>query len=287
MLYLNGRWVERDQATVSVEDRGFMFADGVYEVIRYCNGRAVALDAHLQRLRDSLEGLRIDPRMDPADLGPISDEALRRNNLTDAMVYWQVTRGAAPRNHRFPAPDTPPTVLVMAKDCAPLDPPAAPTPCLTTVTAPDIRWGRCAIKSISLLPNVLAAQAAAEAGCDEAIMIADGIVTEGAARTIAIVKAGVIMTHPLTDAILPSITRQIVLDLARRNDIPVDETYFPPDQLFEADEVLALGTTTDVAAVTTIDDRQVADGQPGPVATRLSGLYRQYVAQQCGIDVDP
>ena len=284
LVYLNGDWIDRQDATISVLDRGFIFADGVYEVVRYCNGQPVAMPEHVIRMRNSLQALRIDLPIDIDDLAEISNQAVARNNLTDAAAYWQITRGPAPRKHKFPPPDTPPTIFVMADPAEPLilD---APTPCLTAVTVPDVRWHKCAIKSISLLPNILAAQAAVDADCDEAIMIRDNIVTEGSARTIAIVKNDILRTHPLGDEILSSITRQVTLELAREAGITVDETRFPPDQLFDADEVLALGTTTDVAAVTHIDTEPINAGQPGLMAQRLSTLYRQYAAAQCGIPI--
>jgi D-alanine transaminase len=267
---------------VPVEDRGFMFADGVYEVVRYYNGRALAMDEHIQRLRYSLDRLRIDHPAELADLPGISDQLLDRNRLTDASVYWQVTRGVARRAHPFPRPAVRPTVLAMAYAEKPIDltrPPVA----MRAISHPDIRWPLCSIKSVSLLGNVLARQAAADHDAHEAVMLNGRIVTEGTARTIVAVYDGKLRTHPLDGRILGSITRQIVLDSARAAGIAVNENYFDLKTLFGSDEVLAVGTTTEVASIIELDGRQIGDGKPGPMADRLLEMYRRHVREQCDL----
>ena len=288
IVYLNGRWLPEEEATIGVQDRGFLFADGVYEVVRYYNGRPLAMDAHVRRMHESLGRVRIGLPGDHPPLDRLSDELVRRNGLEDAAAYWQVTRGVAPRRHPFPPPGTPPTVLMIAYPARPLDS-AAGTPALQAITRPDVRWHHCSIKSIALLPNVLDAQAAAEAGCQAAILIRgvrDGVggdvVSEGASRSIFIVENGELVTHPLDGRILGSITRRIVIELAEEAGIPVRETYYDPGRLFEADEVIAVGSTSEVAAVTHVDGRKIGSGAAGPIAAQLFELYKQRVADHCG-----
>ncbi len=282
IVYLNGRWLEKSDAMVPVEDRGFMFADGVYEVVRYYQGRPLAMGEHLERLCYSLDRLRIDRPGDLTDLPAISDQLIQRNGLTDASVYWQVTRGVARRAHPFPCPAVRPTVLAMAYAEKPIDL-AGPPVALRAISHPDIRWPLCSIKSISLLGNVLARQAAVDHDAHEAVMLNGQIVTEGTARTIVGVYDGKLRTHPLDGRILGSITRQIVLDSARAAGIPVNENYFDLKTLFASDEVLAVGTTTEVASITQLDGRCIGDGKPGPMAKRLLKMYRQSVREQCGL----
>ncbi|MBI1371152.1 MAG: D-amino acid aminotransferase [Phycisphaera sp.] len=281
IVYLNGQYISRENATVSVEDRGFMFADGVYEVVRFYNGHALAMRRHLDRLRHSLDAVRIDLPDDVA-FDAISAELVRRNKTPDASVYWQVTRGAAPRHHRFPDPPVSPTTLAIAYPAPPFER-DAPVRTLKAITRPDVRWRRCAIKSVSLLPNILDSQAAADVGCDEAILIRDGVVTEGTARSVFIAEAGVLYTHPLTDDILDSITRRIVVELAMREGLTVVEEQFPIERLMNADEVIALGTTTEVASIIEVDGHPVGGGAAGRIAQRLFTLFRDFIVEACDI----
>jgi D-alanine transaminase len=189
------------------------------------------------------------------------------------MVYFQVTRGAAPRTHQFPAAGTPPTVFASA---APLLPPdALRARGAAVVTRPDERWARCEIKSVNLLPNVLAKQAAAEAGAFEAVFVRDGVVTEGAQTTAFAVLGGELRTHPLTPRILPGVTRAVVLELARELGIPAREAAFTVDELARAEEVMVASTTADVMPVTQVDGRRVGDGAPGPVARALAAAFAE------------
>lgn len=284
LVYLNGQWLPSDKATVSVEDRGFMFGDGIYEVVRYYNQRPIAMAEHAQRLERNLAAIRIELPADHPGFDQLSDELLRRNNMPDAAVYWQVTRGAAPRKHPFPPAGTKPTVLVMAYP-APAFVHDAPTPVLRAITRPDIRWQRCSIKAITLLPNVLDTQAAVDQGCHEAVLVRDdGTVTEGTARSIYIAEKDVLYTHPLDGRILDSITRSIFNRLAAEAGCEVREEYFTSERLHSADEIIAVGTTTEVASILELDGRAVGDGKPGPIATQMFKAFRHWVAQQCCIE---
>lgn len=281
-VYLNGQFLPFEQAHVSVRDRGFLFADGVYEVVRYYNGRPVAMAAHLERLKFSLGRIKLARPADSMPFDQISDELIARNGLPDSSVYWQVTRGTAARTHAFPSPPVPPTVVAMVQAEPALsdhDEPKA----LEAITHDDLRWTQCAIKSVSLLANVLARQAAVEAGRDEAVLLRGCTVTEGTARSIFIAERGKLVTHPLDGSILGSITREIAIDLAHQFGLPVVEEQFEVDRLLGADEVITVGTTTEIAAIVRVDERVIADGRPGPMVRQLCAGYRQMVRRECAI----
>ncbi len=282
IVYLNGQWLPLSDATISIEDRGFMFGDGVYEVVRCYNGRPIAMADHVQRLRHSLEAIRIRFDGEIPDFAALSDEVLKRNNMPDAALYWQVTRGVAHRKHPFPSPTVPPTVLVMAYPATPFvhD---APTPVLKAITRPDVRWHMCHIKAITLLANVLDTQAAVDEGCQESVLIRDGIVTEGTARSIYLAKGKTLYTHPLDGRILDSITRRIFNRLAPEAGLTVREEYVKEQMLSEADEIIAVGTTTEVASVTELDGRPISGGKAGPIATDMFRRFRSWVARECGV----
>jgi D-alanine transaminase len=280
---INGRWVTREEAAIPIEDRGLVFADGVYEVTQYYNRAPVAFDRHLRRLERSLREIRIDPPLPLEHLRDISRELVERNEYTNASVYWQISRGVAQRNHPFPVPAPAATYFLMAYEAALFDPSMRP-PKMRVITAPDERWGRCDIKSIMLLPNVLARQAATEAGCDETILIREGIVMEGTAKAVAIVQQGTLVFPPLDNRILPSITREIVLEDASADGIPTREAYFDRAALLAADEVLVLSTTTPIGAVVEVDGEPIGGGEPGPIGERLLRLYAARVARECHLD---
>jgi D-alanine transaminase len=280
VVYLNGRYVAKSSACLCVEDRGALFADGVYEVVRYYAGRPFELDRHLDRLRRSLAGIRLALPDAVASLRQISDTVVKRNGLTDAKVYWQVTRGAAPRAHVFPM-DAEPSVLVMAYPAEPIDEAPSEPAALGATLHPDRRWADCWIKSLMLLPNVLARQAAEEQGAQEAILHAGNRVTEGSATSVMMVEDGAVWTHPLDGAILGSITREVLLECAEALDIPAHESSFTVQTMRTADEVLLCGTTTHVAAVTHIDEAPVGDARPGPVARQLHAALMERVDAQC------
>lgn len=276
-VYLNGVYGDASAATISVDDRGFLFADGVYEVMRVYPRGIFLGDAHVARMRAGLAALHID--ITPADsLLEISERLLEANQLRgrDATIYAQVTRGAAPRKHAFPAADTPPTVYVAARPFK-QHPDSYFSEGCTAITVPDTRWSRCDIKTIALLPNVLANQAAHAAGAFEALYVRDGIVIEGSHSNLFAVLDGTLITYPSCNYILSGITRNFVIELARELQIPVRETGLLWEQLYRADELFLSGTTTEVMPIAAVDERQVGGGRPGPVTRRLMEAFRQQI----------
>jgi len=277
-VYLNGNFVPAGAATVPVHDRGFLFGDGVYEVIRSYGGRLFAGPAHLRRLEHGLAALQISlPQF--AELPAIAASLLQKNGLqqADAMLYFQVTRGAAvPRRHYFPPPDTPPTVYIAAHAFTPA--PALLESGVAAITLPDFRWARCDLKTINLLPNVLANQQAHAAGADEAIFIHDGMATEASHSNFFAVFHGRIMTHPCTPRILPGITRAVVLELCRQMNLLAEETPPAAAMLPQADELFLTRTSGEVVPVIRLDDKVIAAGRPGPLTRRLQKAFAEYVA---------
>ena len=272
LVYLNGEYVPRERALVPVDDRGFLFGDGIYEVTRAVRGRLFEPERHARRLRRGVDGLRIAlPAGAEDELVTVAGRLLAENGLTDgeATVYVQVTRGAvAPRTHQFPPAGTPLTVYAGASRFTPPD--AARGRGVGVVTHPDIRWGRCDLKTVNLLPNVLAKQAAVDAGAFEGVFVRDGVVTEGAQTTAFAVIDGAVRTHPLSERILPSVTRAVVLELAAELGIPAREDAFTLDELRgRASEAFVASTTADVMPVVSVDGAPIGGGAPGPVARAL------------------
>jgi D-alanine transaminase len=285
IVYLNGSFVPHSEAKISVDDRGFVFADGIYEVIRAYDGRLFLPDEHMRRMRTGLASLRIDAR--PADiLLSVAERLLDENELGsgDATVYMQVTRGAAPRKHAFPPADVPPTVFAIAKAFA-QHPVAFFERGVPVITVPDTRWSRCDIKSISLLPNVLANQQAKERGAFEAVFVKDGTLIEGSHSNLFGVVDGELRTYPECNYILGGITRTLLLDIARELRIPVREAPIFSEQLGRVEELFLSGTTTEVMPVTTLDDQPIAGGVPGPITLRLMNAFRELVstAERAGV----
>ncbi|MCI0434142.1 MAG: aminotransferase class IV [Gemmatimonadetes bacterium] len=277
IVYLNGGFVDHAEARVSVDDRGFLFADGLYEVIRAYDGRLFLPGPHLDRLRRGLEAIRLESRA-PDSLIDVSNRLLVENGLIadDAIVYIQITRGAAPRRHSFPAAGTAPTVYVAVR---PYPRPGADAyeNGESAISVPDNRWGRCDIKSIGLLPNVLANQRAKEAGAFEALFVRDGVLIEGSHSNLAAVIGGEVVTYPECNYILGGITRDCVLDLARRSGIAVREGPIFIDRFDDIEELFLTGTTTEVMPLTRLDGRPVGDGRVGPIARRLQHAYIESV----------
>ena len=275
LVYLNGEYLPRERALVPVDDRGFLFGDGVYEVTRALDGRVVDHDRHARRLARNLAELAIAPAgLDAASLREIAERVLAESGLGEghATVYLQVTRGSAPRTHHYPDPrHVPPTVYVSASRFTPLD--AARATGVAVITVPDLRWGRCDIKSINLLPNVMAKQAAVAAGAHEAVFVRDDVVTEGGATNVFAVVDGVVRTHPQSTAVLPGITREIALELAHALGAPVREEALGVDELPASDELFLTSTTNDVMPVVTVDGRTVGDGAPGPLTRRIAEAF--------------
>lgn len=274
VLYLNDEYVAAGDAVVSVDDRGFLLADGCYEVTLVADGTPVVLDRHLARLQRGLDALRI--AFEASTLEPVHDELIDRNDLGTglASVYVQVTRGAAPRTHAFPDPPVAPTVLARAQAIAgPSDEMLVDG--TTAITAPDERWGRVDIKTIGLLPNVLAQQAAVDAGADDVILHRDGLVTEGSHTNVYGVIDGAVTTAPADHRILGGVTRSVVLELAAAADVRVHERDWTLDELAGADEVFMSSTTAGIRPIVTIDGRPVGDGRRGPVTRLLQARYAE------------
>ncbi|MFL6714446.1 MAG: D-amino acid aminotransferase [Sulfurifustis sp.] len=274
LVYLNGEFVPPERALVSAFDRGFIFADGVYEVIPVFARRLFRLPHHLARLDRSLHEIRLRNPLAAEEWSKIFARLVQACDASDQSIYLQVTRGVAPRDHAFPAQVTP-TVFAFAQ---PLKLPAAEVieRGVVAVTASDNRWLRCDIKAIALLPNALLRQQAIERGAVEAILTREGLVTEGAATNVFVVRAGVLYTPPTGPFILPGITRDLVLELARANGIDAREEPVAEAALFEADEIWLTSSMREISAVTRLNDRPVGGGKPGPLYTRLLALYRAY-----------
>lgn len=269
IAYVNGEWVPLDQARVSVLDRGFLFADGIYEVWAVLEGRLTDSASHIARLERSAREIALPL---PLGIAGIVAEAVERNALSSGLVYLQVTRGVAERDFPFPAA-VEPTLVVFTQRKDILNAPAAGIG-IKVKTVPDLRWARRDIKSIALLAQVLAKQAAAEAGCQEAWLVQDGFVTEGASSTAFIVKAeGVLVTRPNSTDILPGCTRQSVLALAEEAGLVVEERPFSVEEAADACEAFITSASNFVLAVVEIDGRKLGTGTPGPIARRLREIY--------------
>ena len=280
IVYLNGEFCPRAEARVSVEDRAFVFGDGVYEVLRAINGRLFATRFHNDRLRRSLDGIRISlEESDSAErFAEIGSQLLRENGLMrgEATVYMQVSRGVATRLHNFPSPPVVPTVYISVAAFKPYSDLAKTG--ATAISHPDLRWGRCDLKTLNLLPNVLAAQAAKERGAFEAMLIRDGVVTEGAKTNFFGVVNGSLRTHPCDNHILPGITRSVLHDLAMALDIALDETPIKESEIPHLTELFLTGTTTDVMPVVKLDDRAVGNGKTGELTRRLQKVLAESLA---------
>lgn len=281
VAYVNGRYVPHGQAHVHIEDRGYQFADGVYEVLAVRGGVLVDLEAHNDRLERSLRELRIAMPMSRAALTQVMRETVRRNRVINGIIYLQVTRGVARRDHPFPKTPVPPALVITARNTNPPSK-AQIEDGVAVKTMPDIRWERCDIKSVALLPNVLAKQAARESGAYEAWMVDEqGDVTEGGSTNAWIVdKEGNLVTRPLSPGILSGITRLMVIELARKDGIPVVERAFSVAEAKQAREAMLSSTTAFVTPIVRIDETTVANGKPGSTARRLRELYEAHVAGQ-------
>lgn len=273
-VYLNGEWLPPEEAKISVFDRGFIFGDGVYEVIPAYGGRLFRFKQHLERLDRSLADIGMRNPLAAGEWRPVLERLVQEGGSDDQSVYLQVTRGPAPRDHAFPR-QVIPTVFAYAQ------PIRYPSPALlqtgiTAVTTTDIRWQRCDIKTTALLANVLLRQLAVDQDAGEAVLLRDGYLTEGAVSNIFVVRAGVLLTPPNGRFILPGITRDFVLELARAHGIPCEEAPISEAQLRGADEVWISSSTREVLPITRLDGRPIGDGRPGPLVERMRALYRDY-----------
>ncbi len=274
IVFLNGSFLPIEDAKVPFMDRGFLFGDGVYEGVGMLDGRLIDNEAHLERLERSLSEIRIANPYTRAEWTSFEEEIARRNGMTEGFIYFQVTRGVAERDFFFPE-NASPTVAMFTQAKPIANAPAAATG-IAVVTVPDLRWERRDIKSISLLAQVLAKQAAKEAGAQEAWLVEEGFVTEGGSSSAFIVtKAGSIVVRPLSHAILPGITRRSLLRLSQEDGIVLEERRFTVEEAYEAAEAFLTSASNFVLPVVSIDGRPIADGRPGPVTRRLRELYLQ------------
>ncbi|MEM7100122.1 MAG: aminotransferase class IV [Pseudomonadota bacterium] len=279
LVYLNGKWCAPKEAMVNVGDRGFLFGDAVYEAAPAYSGRFLRLDLHMARLRRGLTALRIGADVDAIER--LHGEILELNQLEEvawSMVYTQITRGVAPRSHAFPDPDVAPTVYLFAKSLT--------KPSLqrwlqgyAAVTFADLRWRRADLKTTMLLGNVLAQQAAVDAGVDDVIMISDGMALEGSHANLFVVQDGVLFTPALDRRVLPGVTRVIVIELAERLGLQVVEEAVSETALRQADEVFLCGTTTEIRPLITLDNQPVGNGQVGRVTAQLYEAFQQMLEE--------
>src|SRR5579875_551458 len=279
-VIVNGNFVDRSEAKVDIEDRGYQFGDGVYEVIRVYNGKMFTLAEHLQRFAKSLDSIGISHAYTEQRLTMMLQELIERNSLKTGIIYMQMTRGVAPRNHAYPAGDVQPTFVAYTKE---MERPVENLKSgVKAILTEDIRWLRCDIKSLSLLGNIIAKQKAVLSGCYEAIQYRGQAVTEGSSSNILIVNKHVVITHPSDQRILKGITKEVILQLCRTNQITVEERVFTLDELADADEVFLTSTTGEVMPIIEIDGRKVKDGVPGSVTRKLQELFSKEIEKQCG-----
>ncbi len=280
-IYLNGQYMPIEEAKISVLDRGFIFGDGVYEVIPVYSRKAFRLPEHLRRLQHSLDGIKLSNPHSDSEWTTVINELVARNSAQDQYLYLHITRGAAKRDHAFPKPPVTPTVFMMS---SPLLPPPAELlqSGIACITAPDNRWLRCDIKAIALLPNVLLRQMAVDAGCAETILIrpasiaGDEFMTEGAASNIFVVKGGTLLAPPKDNLMLPGITYDVVLEIAAANGIPHEVRRVMKEEVFAADELLLTSSTKEVLPITLLDGKPVGSGKPGAMFARLHALYQGF-----------
>ncbi len=273
-VYLNGEFLPPADAKISVFDRGFIFGDGIYEVIPIYGGRPFRLPQHLARLDQSLAAVRLRNPLTGAEWEKIFQRLVANNGGGDQAVYLQVTRGVAPRDHAFPK-GIAPTVFAYAQQLT-YPTPEAVAKGAAAVTRSDIRWLRCDIKATALLANAMLRQEAIDDGAAEAILVRDGLMMEGAASNIFVVHKGRVVTPPKGPFILPGITRDLVLELARAHGVPCAEEPVPESALHHADEIWLTSSMREIMPITRLDNRPVADGKPGPVHTKMLALYKDY-----------
>lgn len=276
IFFLNGAYLPREEARISPEDRGFLFGDAIYEVVRFSASRPFHLPEHLERMREGLAAVRIDA--DPAFFPDVASRLLAANGLErdDAIVYVQVSRGAAPRSHGFPPRGTPPTIFAFARRSDPVPEAGGGR----AILVPDDRWSRCDIKTVMLLPNVLAYQRARDAGADDAILVRDGHAMEGTKANLFAVIDGVLRTAPNGPWILPGVTRGAALEAARGLGVRVEERAFTVEEMFAADEIFLASTTLWTYPIVEIDGRPIGSGQPGVLAPKIrAALYREFTGE--------
>ena len=278
-VYLDGEFMPATNATISPLDRGFIFGDGIYEVVPVFSGRPFRLAHHLRRLRNSLAAIGINSPMGDTDWHRVLQRLVDDNGAGDQYIYLQITRGIAPRNHVFPV-DTKPTVFAYAQATVYAEP-TATVEGVSAIITEDIRWQRCDIKSTSLLAAVMLRQQAAEKGSAEALLVRNGVITEGAATNVFMVLGSDLVTPPTGPYILSGITRELILELANRHDIPTTVRDIKEQELAAASEIWIASSTQEIKPVTHVDGSPVGNGTPGPVFTRLQALYQEYKRAFC------
>lgn len=281
IVYLNGEYLQEDEAKISIFDRGFVFGDGVYEVVPILNGKLIDKEPFIERFTRSLRELDLAWPMDIDAYLAMFDALIAKNNITQGGVYTQVTRGVAPRDFAFPK-DTPPTCMafVFAKEI--INAPMAASG-VKVVSVNDIRWKRRDIKSIALLGQCMAKQEATQKGAYEGWMVENGFVTEGTASSAYIVKDGKIITRPLSNAILPGIRRKILLEFAKKYNVPVEQRAFSLAEALEADEAFMSSATTFVLPIIEIDGVQIGDGKPGEMTQKMRAMYVESAKLEAGM----
>ena len=272
LAYVNGTLSAIESARVPIEDRGYQFGDAVYEFIASYNGTLFCLEEHLDRLERSLRGLEFPP-MSRDGIRKAILMLFEKASISRAGIYIQISRGAAPRNHLFPKSTSPQVVMTIRE--VEEKPAELRKNGAAAITVEDFRWGRCDLKTVQLLPNVLAKQKAIDAGAFDAIFISEGIVREATSSNFSIVSGGGIITHPLNRNILPGITRMVIIDLCKELKIPVHERFFATEELFRADEAFLTGTVTEVLPIVQVDRRRIGEGRVGPVTQRLYEALRE------------
>ncbi|MBZ0104825.1 MAG: D-amino acid aminotransferase [Sulfuricella denitrificans] len=276
MVYLNGQFLPLEEARIPVLDRGFIFGDGVYEVIPVYSHHPFRLQDHLKRLQHSLDGIRLANPYKDAEWDALVKELIACNEGEDQYLYLHITRGVARRDHAFPK-NTPPTVFMMSSPLLPPDPTLRQNG-VAAITATDNRWLRCDIKAISLLPNVLLRQQAVDAGTAETLMLRDGFLSEGSASNIFVVKDSILLAPPKGPLMLPGITYDVVLELAAANGVMFHVEPVPECTLRSADEIWLTSSTREILPITHLDGQAVGSGAPGPLYRKLDRLYQDYKA---------
>ena len=279
IVYLNGQFLARNEAKLSVDERGFFFGDGVYEVTRVVRGRLFEWDRHARRLARGLKELRIDAGLDLDTIRSLQERLVRENNILEGQgtVYLQITRGAAPRTHHFPPAGTPATVFLSASSFTPASELRSRGVAVTTY--PDYRWSRCDLKTVNLLPAVMAKQFASDNDAFESIFVREAVITEGSHTNVFGVIGGQVRTYPNSNYILPGVTRDVVIELAHELGVPLSETPIYRHEIAALEECFLTGTTSDVMPVVAIDGKPVGNGKPGPVTMRLYEALAKRLAE--------
>jgi D-alanine transaminase len=280
-VFLNGEYISKDKACISPDDRGFNFADGVYEVIRCFKGNIFCFEEHLARLKRSLSGIKLIFRTTDK-LGSIFNDLIAKNNLGEkyADIYLQITRGVSRRMHSFPGENVPPTIYIIAYERLPFI--NELNNGIRVITRPDIRWLRCDIKTILLLPNTLMFQEAREQNAGECIFIRNGVITEASHSNVMGVKDGIIFTHPDCNLILPGITKKVIFDICRESGIIIRENPVREDDIYKLDELFITSTGDDIMPVVEVNNRPIGSGTPGPLTRRIQSMFFDMTYKKLG-----